>query len=318
MSIVDHSSTRSTIAAPRGDRRKDRARAALSSKPADRLERLLCCPCGGSLVGFEDHASVVFTCANCGQEGRRTDNQFIFGGFATSELKEDWLNRVKEFAKRKLGRFYRQAIDVISPMYAPPLIRPWLKTFDANNDLVADFGCGPIVYAPDVLCVDGANYPNVHLVADLERLPIRGDSLSGVISFGVLEHVPNPQSHVAEIRRVLKPGGRVLCFIPFIQGFHASPYDYQRYTAPGMRELFRDFEVLDVRVASGPTSGMLWVLQEWLALLFSFGSMRLYRLLAPLMWLLSPLKYLDILLSRHPAAGVICSGFVFEGRKRDA
>jgi SAM-dependent methyltransferase len=266
-------------------------------------------------VGICEPDGVRYSCNACSSEGRRVGNQYIFGGFTTGEVKGDWLNRLKELAKRKLGRFYRQAIDIVSPMYAPPLIRPWLKTFDPRRDLVADLGCGPIVYSPEVLCVDGVNYPNVHLVADLARLPIKDDSLAGVISFGVLEHVPDPQSHVAEIRRVLKPGGRAFCFIPFIQGFHASPYDYQRYTAPGMRELFREFDVLDVRVASGPTSGMLWVLQEWLAMLFSFGSMRLYRLLMPIMWLLSPLKYLDILLSRHPAAGVICSGFVIEARK---
>jgi SAM-dependent methyltransferase len=284
--------------------------------PTDKVEHLLACPCGAPLIAQRRGETTDYACKACGHLGRREGQQFIFGGFKASEVKGDWLNRLKEFAKRRLGRFYRQAIDVISPMYAPPLIQPWLKTFDPKRDVVADLGCGPIVYSPDVLCVDGVNYPNVHLVADLSRLPIRTGSLSGLISFGVLEHVPDPHSHVAEFHRVLKPGGRVLCFIPFIQGFHASPYDYQRYTAPGMRELFRDFEVLDVRVASGPTSGMLWVLQEWLAMLFSFGSMRLYRLLMPVMWLLSPLKYLDILLSRHPAAGVICSGFVIEARKR--
>ena len=283
--------------------------------PAERIEQILACSCGQQLKVHRQEEELRYTCQACGVDGGRAGSQYIFGGFESGEVKGDWLNRLKEFAKRKLGRFYRQAIDVISPMYAPPLIQPWLKTFDLKRDLVADLGCGPIVYTPDVLCVDGVNYPNVHLVADLARLPIRTGSLSGVISFGVLEHVPDPQSHVAEFLRILKPGGRVFCFIPFIQGFHASPYDYQRYTAPGMRELFRDFEVLDVRVASGPTSGMLWVLQEWLAMLFSFGSMRLYRLLMPVMWLLSPLKYLDILLSRHPAAGVICSGFVIEARK---
>jgi SAM-dependent methyltransferase len=315
MSIVDSTSIRPPR--PSSCRRAESITKQSKNAPADRLERLLVCPCGGSLVASGECDDVQYKCNTCGRGGRRTGSQYIFGGFAACEVKGDWLNRLKELAKRRLGRFYRQAIDFISPMYAPPLIQPWLKTFDLKSDIVADLGCGPIVYSPEVLSVDGVNYPNVHLVADLARLPVRDESFSGVISFGVLEHVPDPQLHVAEIRRVLAPGGRVFCFIPFIQGFHASPYDYQRYTAPGMRELFRDFEVLDVRVASGPTSGMLWVLQEWLAMLFSFGSMRLYRLLMPVMWLLSPLKYLDILLSRHPAAGVICSGFVIEARKRD-
>jgi SAM-dependent methyltransferase len=282
----------------------------------DRLESVLVCPCGGELAVETTADAKQFRCRECGEQGgQQRGGQFVFGGFQCAEVQSDWLNRFKEIAKRRFGRFYRQVIDLVSPMYAPPLVQPFLKTFDRTTDFVADLGSGPIVYADHVLCVDGCDYPNVHLVANLDRLPLKANSLSGAITFGVLEHVPDPSAHVREILRVLKPGGRVLCFIPFVQAFHASPYDYQRYTEPGMRELFRDFEIVDVKIGSGPTSGMLWVLQEWLALVLSFGSLRLYRLLMPLMWVLSPLKYIDILLNHHPAAGVIASGFVVEARK---
>jgi hypothetical protein len=100
-----------------------------------------------------------------------------------------------------------------------------------------------------------------------------------------------------------------------MQGFHASPHDYQRWTIPGLRQLFAGFEVLSTNVAAGPTSGLLWLLQEWLALVGSFGSVRLYRCLLPLTWVLSPLKYLDVLLARHPAAAVIASANVIEARR---
>ena len=131
----------------------------------------------------------------------------------------------------------------------------------------------------------------------------------------MLEHVTDPQAHVAEMRRVLAPGGRVVCFMPFMAPFHASPHDYQRLTHAGLETLFKDFEVLSVRVGAGPTSSLLWVLQEWLALVLSLGSRRLYRLLVPLMWLLSPLKVLDLVLARHPEARVVASAFVVEARK---
>jgi SAM-dependent methyltransferase len=160
--------------------------------------------------------------------------------------------------------------------------------------------------------VDGA-YGNVDIVTD-RQLP-SPTAPARAISIAVLEHVPDPAAHIAEIRRVLAPGGRLLCFVPFIQPFHASPYDYQRYTKVGLPEQFSGLEVLGVRVGAGPTSGMVWVLQEWLAMLLSFGSRRLYRALVPLTWVLSPLKLLDLLLVRHPAASVIASGFVVEVRK---
>ncbi|MFG2037027.1 hypothetical protein [Dactylosporangium sp. NPDC048998] len=99
--------------------------------------------------------------------------------------------------------------------------------------------------------------------------------------------------------------------MPFLQPFHASPYDFQRYTEVGLREQFGAFEVLSVRVGAGPTSGLLWVLQEWLAMVLSFGSRRLYRAILPLTWVLSPLK----LLEHHPMAAQAASGFVIEVRR---
>jgi hypothetical protein len=45
------------------------------------------------------------------------------------------------------------------------------------------------------------------------------------------------------------------------------------------------------------------------------GSERLYHALVPLMWTLSPLKYLDKILMHHPAAHVIASGFTIEATK---
>jgi SAM-dependent methyltransferase len=241
--------------------------------------------------------------------------QYTFWNIPQTELEEDWLNRVKEFAKRRLKRFYPTAIRMIAPVRGGNAVKPFLGTFDTESQLVADLGSGTSEYRETVVCVDGVGYPNVHVVANLECLPFQNDSLAGIVSVAVLEHARNPAVHVAEMRRVLEPGGRLLCFIPFIQGFHASPHDYQRYTKEGLRQLFAEFEIVDVTVGAGPTSGLLWILQEWLALALSFGSVRLYRILVPCTWVLSPLKFLDILLSRHPAATVIASGHFIEARK---
>jgi ubiquinone/menaquinone biosynthesis C-methylase UbiE len=89
--------------------------------------------------------------------------------------------------------------------------------------------------------VDGMNYPNVQVVCDLAKTPFMEASLDGILSVAVLEHVANPEAHVAEMYRVLKPGGSVLCFVPFMQGYHASPNDFQRYTESGLRQLFGNF-----------------------------------------------------------------------------
>lgn len=44
------------------------------------------------------------------------------------------------------------------------------------------------------------------------RLPYAEESFHAVVSFGVLEHVPDDQQSLREIQRVLKPGGLFFCF----------------------------------------------------------------------------------------------------------
>jgi SAM-dependent methyltransferase len=277
--------------------------------PADRLEGMLVCP--SCRVPLDDSLA----CSACGSSGLRRGRRLHFGGFEEDELRDDPLNRVKETVKRRFGRVYPLAIQTLSPVLSQRFVRPFLSGFDLDRDLVADFGSGTNRYDPRILCVDGGVYANVDLVGDLRALPIGDACLDGVISVAVLEHVPDPQAHVQEMWRTLKPGGRLICFVPFMQPFHASPYDYQRYTQAGLVTLFDHFDVVDVQVGAGPTSAMVWVLQEWLALALSFGSRRLYRALVPLTWLLSPLKILDVILARHPAASVTASAFVIEARK---
>ncbi len=288
---------------------RPRMTATTSPSRTARLAAVLACP--------ECHAplSDSMTCDTCGRRGHRDGERLHFGGFEDKELRSDPLNRIKESAKRRLGSVYPIAISALSPVLSRNMVRPFLRTFDLDHALVADLGSGTSRHDPRVICVDGGAYANVDLVSDLKTLPIRDNTLSGIISIAVLEHVADPDAHVAEMHRVLEPGGRALCYVPFMAPFHASPHDYQRWTRPGLATLFQDFEVVDVRVGAGPTSALLWVLQEWLALALSLGSRRLYRAIAPLMWILSPLKIIDFLLARHPEASVVASGFVIEARK---
>jgi SAM-dependent methyltransferase len=247
--------------------------------------------------------------------GKRVGERFSFGGFTEGELRQDPLNRIKEAVKRRFGWLYPAAIAAVSPVLTTRFVSPFLRSFDLRADLVADLGSGTHRRAADLLCIDGGDYREVDIVGDLRTLPLADGVLAGIISVAVLEHVPDPRAHIDEMFRVLAPGGRVLCFVPFMQPFHASPYDFQRFSDVGLREQFRQFEVSSVRVGAGPTSALLWVLQEWLALLLSFGSRRVYRVIQPLTWVLSPLKLLDLLLARHPNASVVASGFVIEARK---
>lgn len=61
-----------------------------------------------------------------------------------------------------------------------------------------------------------------------------------VFSVWALEHVPNVQAALAEIHRVLRPGGTFVFGLPLNRDFHAFPHDYHRFTRDGIEELLRD------------------------------------------------------------------------------
>lgn len=100
--------------------------------------------------------------------------------------------------------------------------------------------------------------PTVDYVADAHFLPFADASFDGVWIQAVLEHVASPADVVAEIRRVLKPGGVVYAETPFMQQVHAGPYDFTRYTVTGHRFLFRDFRLLDMGGNGGPAQVLAW------------------------------------------------------------
>ena len=63
---------------------------------------------------------------------------------------------------------------------------------------------------------------------------------------------------VAEIHRVLRPGGVVYAETPFLQQVHEGAYDFTRFTDSGHRYLFRDFERIDSGQVAGAGTALRW------------------------------------------------------------
>lgn len=75
------------------------------------------------------------------------------------------------------------------------------------------------------------------LYYDGKRLPFEDASFDSLLCNQVLEHTPEPGSLMAEMARVLKPGGVLLLSAPFSFRLHEEPHDYFRYTPHGLRYL---------------------------------------------------------------------------------
>ena len=71
-------------------------------------------------------------------------------------------------------------------------------------------------------------YPEVDIVGDALKLPLKDSCWDGVVVQMVAEHVPDPFRLASEINRILVPNGRVFCDAPFQFHQHGEA-DYFRY-----------------------------------------------------------------------------------------
>jgi len=119
-------------------------------------------------------------------------------------------------------------------------------TENSTDARVLDLGCGRGPYASHFANRVGCDIkpsPAVHVVADAEALPFGAGVFDMVLSTEMLEHVPNPQRAVAEIGRVLRPGGRLVLTTRFLYPIHSEPIDYYRFTRYGLLHLFSGWQL---------------------------------------------------------------------------
>ena len=72
------------------------------------------------------------------------------------------------------------------------------------------------------------------LYGDAQCLPVKSDSIDHALLLDVLEHLPDPHRSLAELHRVLKPGGSLTIQVPFLYPLHDEPLDFQRWTRHGL------------------------------------------------------------------------------------
>ena len=103
--------------------------------------------------------------------------------------------------------------------------------------------------------IDPAHYPNVEFI-QTNIPPLDGcddASFDYVICFQVIEHITNDVELVKEIRRVLKPGGKLLMSTPNIKmTLSRNPFHIREYTVKQMREILNPlFTITEVRGVFG-------------------------------------------------------------------
>ena len=169
-----------------------------------------------------------------------------------------------------------------SPQYAvrKPLVE-WLRSTRASGRIL-DVGCGERPYEPlfrgaEYVGFDVPGNPRADLHGSIGAIPVEDASFDVVLCLQVLEHVPDPAAAVRELRRVVRPGGRVLASTHGVYPYHPNPDDLWRWTHTGLERLFRengDWSSVTVRPASGTTACVAMLVAHYLDLLFKGAGVR--------------------------------------------
>ena len=278
------------------------------------LQPYLACPaCKSDLVVEGDH----FNCADCGAVACSRGNTVDFLGVtAAQDLTRNPDGKAMVQQYRKPNPVLAAIRRVVSSEYFPG--KAWRqakqRVFDeGERTLVVGSG---VTRFENAIHLDIDDFPGVDLVADAHQLPLKSNSVTGVLCEVVLEHLAHPQQVIAEAYRVLQPGGRVFFIAPFVFPFHGQPNDFHRWSVEGLKVAFADFASLEVGIHGGPCSAMVHLLSEWCYILSGLRFPRGYLPIKGLATaLLFPFKYLDFWVYRFPEAHRLASTLYVTGKK---
>lgn len=140
----------------------------------------------------------------------------------------------------------------------------WLSTY-ATEERILDIGSGTIEsdpLFPNRMTVDISEKGHPDLIADVHALPIADASYGMILCREVLEHCVDPAAAVREMMRVLQPGGTLVLTTRFVFPLHDAPADFWRFTPYGLRRLFSEWSILDLREETRPFSCIAVLLQR--------------------------------------------------------
>lgn len=270
---------------------------------------LLVCPrCHGDLAWDASGAS----CASCDRAfgfagGIPKFHDLVLPTTDDAEFQADQMfnrgltGRVYNLGKRIVNSAYKQRDPIFEELDATPV-----------GSVVVELGSGNRRLRDDIINVDVFPFPNVDVVADVAATPLRDSSVDLALLESLIEHVPEPHKVVAEVHRIVKPGGRVVCVVPFIFPYHGYPKHYCNFSRDGLEVLFKSFSRCDVMTGTGPTSALTNLVSEYFAIAVAGENNKLRYTVAKGVSLLPIfyLKYLDRLWPQARSsrlAGTLCA-----------
>lgn len=157
-----------------------------------------------------------------------------------------------------------------SPVHFQPLEQELAPVARYFRGRFLNAGCGERDLSPwltglgvaEVTSYDLASSLPGAVLGSLEALPFADASYDTILCNAVLEHVERCGRVVAELARVLRPGGHLVLAVPFLQPDHQCPRDFRRFTRDGLVALGEEAGLEAVAVnpvhSAAQTLGWIW------------------------------------------------------------
>jgi ubiquinone/menaquinone biosynthesis C-methylase UbiE len=153
-------------------------------------------------------------------------------------------------------RFYIRLILDLQVISVYRYMKQFLKTTQGN---LLDLGCGESPYrflvnesttkyhGVDIADAEKFDYLRTDITHfDGKKIPFGDNYFDAIVCTEVVEHVLEYQTLIDDVYRVLKPNGTALFTIPWSARYHYIPYDYFRYTPSTLKEMFKNFQSVQI------------------------------------------------------------------------
>ncbi len=181
-----------------------------------------------------------------------------------------------------LEQIEREARERLNPSLSNPswlvlsrrreILREWLSRLPSGNICVLDVGGRLQPYRPFLqhratryLALDPRYTPLVNVVGRGEQIPFASDTFDFVICTQMLGYAPEPARVIAEIHRVLKPGGCLFLSVPSIYPCD-SEFDAWRYMRCSLRLILAPFRHAEILAERTSISGLFRSINVWLVM----------------------------------------------------
>jgi SAM-dependent methyltransferase len=163
----------------------------------------------------------------------------------------DWSKSLTEIARSRREPSPYRDFDYLHIMHLVRNLGRVIASIDPPPRDVLDVWCGSRPY--DDLLPAGArcvgldindDYGLADVVSD-EYLPFDDDRFDLVLTIEAFQYHPEPTDAVAEMARVLRPGGTAIITIPFAWEYSRESAE-RRFTESQMRELFTGWDSVEV------------------------------------------------------------------------